>query len=73
MCVYTIMVRGSSIAIIGFAIWPDLPRTQSLNHAIKTGIAHAQGIEISVVLIFAVVAKNAKFGTLRKFPAIRYF
>ena len=27
---------GSTIAIIGFAIWPDLPRTQSLNHAIKT-------------------------------------
>ena len=27
---------GSTIAIIGFVIWPDLPRTQSLNHAIKT-------------------------------------
>ena len=27
---------GSTFAIIGFAIWPDLPRTQSLNHAIKT-------------------------------------
>ena len=27
---------GSTIAIIGFAIWPDLPRIQSLNHAIKT-------------------------------------
>ena len=27
---------GSTIAIIGFAIWPDLTRTQSLNHAIKT-------------------------------------
>ena len=26
---------GSTITIIGFAIWPDLPRTQSLNHAIK--------------------------------------
>ena len=36
-CVYiTIYGTGSTITIIGFAIWPDLPRTQSLNHAIKT-------------------------------------
>ena len=27
---------GLSIAIIGFAIWPDLTRMQSLNYAIKT-------------------------------------
>ena len=27
---------GSSIAINGFAIWPDLTRTQLLNYAIKT-------------------------------------
>ena len=27
---------GSSIAIIGFAIWPDLTTTQLLNYAIKT-------------------------------------
>ena len=27
---------GSSIAIIGFAIWPDLTRTHLLNYAIKT-------------------------------------
>ena len=25
----------SSFTIIGFAIWPDLPKTQSLNDAIK--------------------------------------
>ena len=24
------------MAIIGFAIWPDLPKIQSLNHTIKT-------------------------------------
>ena len=28
--------KGSSIAIIGFAIWPDLTRTHLLNYAIKT-------------------------------------
>ena len=27
---------GSSIAIIRFTIWPDKPKMQSLNHAIKT-------------------------------------
>ena len=27
---------GSTIAIIGFVIWPDLTSTQLLNHAIKT-------------------------------------
>ena len=27
---------GSSIAIIGFTIWPDLTGMQSLNYAIKT-------------------------------------
>ena len=27
---------GSSIAIIGFAIWPDLTRTQSLKYVIET-------------------------------------
>ena len=27
---------GLSIAIIGFAIWPDLTATQLLNYAIKT-------------------------------------
>ena len=27
---------GSTIAIIGFAIWPDLTGTQLLNYAIKT-------------------------------------
>ena len=27
---------GSTIAIIGFTIWPDLTSTQLLNHAIKT-------------------------------------
>ena len=27
---------GLTITIIGFAIWSDLPKTQSLNHAIKT-------------------------------------
>ena len=27
---------GSSIAIIGFIIWPDLTTTQLLNYAIKT-------------------------------------
>ena len=27
---------GSTIVIIGFAIWPDSPRMQSLNHPIKT-------------------------------------
>ena len=26
---------GSTIAIIGFAVWPDFPNTPSLNHAIK--------------------------------------
>ena len=27
---------GSTIAIVGFAIWPDLTSMQLLNHAIKT-------------------------------------
>ena len=27
---------GSTFAIIGFVLWPDLPTTQSLNHAFKT-------------------------------------
>ena len=26
----------STFAITGFAIWPDLPKMQSLNHTIKT-------------------------------------
>ena len=26
---------GSTFAIIEFTIWPDLPKTQSLNHVIK--------------------------------------
>ena len=26
---------GLTITIIGLAIWPDLPKMQSLNHAIK--------------------------------------
>ena len=34
---------GSSIAIIGFALWPDLTRTQWLNYAIKTHpMAHGE-------------------------------
>ena len=36
MCTILQYGTGSSIAIIGFAIWPDLTRTQSLNYAIKT-------------------------------------
>ena len=36
MRVYYNIWYGSTIAIIGFTIWPDFPRTQSLNHAIKT-------------------------------------
>ena len=37
MSVYTIIqYGGSTFAIIGFATWPDLPETQSLNHIIKT-------------------------------------
>ena len=27
---------GSTLAIIGFVLWPDLPTTQSLNYAFKT-------------------------------------
>ena len=27
---------GWIFTIIGFAIWPDLPKTQSLNHTVKT-------------------------------------
>ena len=27
---------GSTFAIIGLTIWPDLPKMQSLNHTIKT-------------------------------------
>ena len=35
---------GSSIAITGFAIWPDLTRMQLLNYAIKTrSIVYASG------------------------------
>ena len=36
MHVYTTVWYGSSIAIIGFAIWPVLTRMQLLNYAIKT-------------------------------------
>ena len=35
MHVYCNIVQGRPSTIIGFAIWPDLPKTQSLNHAIK--------------------------------------
>ena len=34
MCAYTIIWYG--VDHRGFAIWPDLPRTQLLNHAVKT-------------------------------------
>ena len=36
MCKYTIVQYGVIHHNIGFAIWPDLTRTQSLNYAIKT-------------------------------------
>ena len=36
MHIYYKTVRGSTIIIIGFAMWPDLPKTQLLNNAIKT-------------------------------------
>ena len=35
MHVYCNIVQGRPSTIIGFAIWPDLPKTQSLNHANK--------------------------------------
>ena len=36
VCVYYNNGMGSTVAIIGFAIGPDLCSTQLLNHAIKT-------------------------------------
>ena len=34
VCIYYNTVRGRPFAIIRFAIWPDLDKMQSLNHAI---------------------------------------